>query len=93
MQQNISPPELLGKEAAGSQQGELFVSELCEDFCQKNNLTTHLLMHVGGKKISCEICNKKFSDSSKLRQHFLIHTGEKCFACEICSRNSLERAL
>ena len=46
-------------------------------------------MHLGLKRVACNICNKKFSESTNLKKHIEIHHSmakprEKKFKCEKC---------
>ena len=43
-------------------------------------------MHTGEKPYECDICKKKFKQSSELTSHRRVHTGEKPYACEICKK-------
>lgn len=41
---------------------------------------------VRSKKLSCEICNKKFARRSHLTTHSIIHSNLKPFLCEYCKK-------
>ena len=55
----------------------------------KQNLQMHMKANHEHKeqKISCDSCNKTFSDNRHLKDHVLaIHEGIKNFKCESCSK-------
>uniref|UniRef100_A0A1B0GKU3 C2H2-type domain-containing protein n=2 Tax=Lutzomyia longipalpis TaxID=7200 RepID=A0A1B0GKU3_LUTLO len=75
-----------------------------KSFKSARHLKFHMQRHTGEKKHECEICGKKFSDSSHKRRHLTqIHYGWKPkedsqikFTCEQCgkavlTKTSLER--
>eukprot|EP00794_Sanderia_malayensis_P013975 gene13975-15433_t len=67
----------------------MFNCTVCsEEFKKKRDLTNHMLLHPesDNKKTVCEICDKKFSQSSALLKHQRIHSGEKPYKCNICNK-------
>ena len=45
------------------------------------------MIQTGGKKLSCEICSKCFSQSGSLEIHMMGHTQESPFICEQCGKH------
>ncbi|CAL4110791.1 unnamed protein product, partial [Meganyctiphanes norvegica] len=42
--------------------------------------------HTGDKPYHCNLCNKKFSESSDLKIHMDIHTEDNVYQCEQCDK-------
>lgn len=62
-------------------------SECSKTFSTKKNLGRHMIeVHEKIKTVSCEICNRGFSNKRVLLQHMPVHTGEKAFKCNVCEK-------
>jgi uncharacterized Zn-finger protein len=59
---------------------------------EKSNLTIHIRVHTGDKPYHCEICKKKFSNSSDLRRNQRMHTDEKPYSCDLCPKKFSQSA-
>ena len=35
----------------------------------------------------CDVCEKRFTQSSSLKAHMLIHTNEKPYECDVCEKS------
>ncbi|XP_038673247.1 zinc finger protein 107-like isoform X2 [Scyliorhinus canicula] len=38
------------------------------------------------KRFKCDVCEKRFVNSTMLLRHQVIHTGEKSFRCDVCEK-------
>lgn len=56
------------------------------DFCTKQILKHHQLIHTGQKPYQCTHCQKTFRGKSALNEHVRMHTGERPYACDKCSK-------
>ncbi|XP_023288634.1 zinc finger protein 271-like [Orussus abietinus] len=64
-----------------------FVCEHCgKCFSYKQNLTTHMQIHVPmeNRKHQCSKCGKRFLRKSHLNVHMRIHDGVRPYTCDIC---------
>ena len=52
-----------------------------------SDIRNRQMIQTGGKKLSCEICNKCFSQSGSLEIHMMVHTQENPFNCEQCGKH------
>ena len=43
--------------------------------------------HKGIKNYKCDVCERKFVDSTRLKQHKWIHSKTKAFQCEHCDKS------
>ncbi|XP_046604399.1 zinc finger protein 2 homolog isoform X1 [Neodiprion virginianus] len=64
-----------------------YVCEHCgKCFSYKQNLTTHVQIHVPNeeRKHPCSKCGKRFLRKAHLNVHMRIHDGVRPYACDIC---------
>jgi stress-induced morphogen len=44
------------------------------------------MLHLNYKPYGCNVCGKRFTNSSVLMAHRRVHTGEKPYKCEVCHK-------
>lgn len=92
--------ELCGKSVTGGRSGMLrhkrwehsksssFTCEICNNvFDSMSKYTYHKQKHYkdqNEKPKFCELCGKKFKNSSVLKRHLLVHSEERAFQCDVC---------
>lgn len=65
-----------------------FLCPTCgNDFCTKQILKHHMLIHTGQKPHQCNHCQKTFRGKSALNEHIRMHTGDRPYSCDTCSKS------
>ena len=49
-------------------------------------MVVHKRRHTEQKPYECDVCNKRFTNTSSLIVHKRTHTGEKPYECDVCSK-------
>ena len=57
-------------------------------FESKNDLKSHLRIHLEAKSYLCVICDGQFSEKREWKSHLTIHSGESSDACKVCEYES-----
>ncbi|RVE50373.1 hypothetical protein evm_005039 [Chilo suppressalis] len=55
-----------------------------------NDSTCDTRIHSGEKSYKCNVCDKRFTQTSHLHSHQRIHTGEKPYKCNVCDKRFTE---
>ncbi|CAJ1082814.1 gastrula zinc finger protein XlCGF57.1-like isoform X1 [Xyrichtys novacula] len=61
-------------------------------FCNKKNLSAHMMRHTKSQNYSCSVCNKDFSWRAHLEEHMRVHTGDKPFSCSLCDKSFTKKS-
>lgn len=80
-------PKLVKTPKKRSSVNQRFLCPTCgNDFCTKQILKQHMLIHSGEKPHQCSYCQKKFRNTSSLKEHIRVHTDERPYECQSCSK-------
>ena len=61
-------------------------------FKHQTSLGRHMVIHTGEQPFACEICDRRFNQSSNLTTHIIVvHGKENQFECEICGKGFSNR--
>ncbi|GFT61422.1 zinc finger protein 782 [Trichonephila clavipes] len=63
-----------------------FQCTVCDKFFLENDRDRHMYTHNGVKSIKCDVCKKRFNNTSSLTRHMLNHYKEKPFQCNLCGK-------
>lgn len=64
-----------------------FLCPTCgNDFCTKQILKHHMLIHSGLKPFVCKFCQKAFRSGTGLKEHIRVHTDERPNHCDLCPK-------